>query len=125
MLNSKQITWITNFIWKQEVLNRQVSVHLCRQEINPETYAICKVDMLLKCEGDAVDNIVGGSEYFILSNDAPLDHTFDFMLFNPSYGKSWKRNHELLGCKNGIKDRSFIFQYRGEELSLITRTRLL
>ena len=40
---------------------KQVATHLYGQEINAETYAICKADLLLKGEGDAADNIVGGA----------------------------------------------------------------
>ena len=69
---------------------KQVSTHLYGQEINAETYAICKADLLLKGEGDAADNIVGGPEHSTLSNDAFPSHEFDFMLSNPPYGKSWK-----------------------------------
>jgi len=87
---------------------KEVSVHLFGQEINPETYAICKADMLLKGEGDAADNIVGGSEYSTLSNDAFPNRTFDFMLSNPPYGKSWKSDLERMGGKTGIKDPRFI-----------------
>jgi hypothetical protein len=43
---------------------KQVATHLYGQEINAETYAICKADLLLKGEGDAADNIVGGPEHF-------------------------------------------------------------
>jgi len=87
---------------------KEVSVHLFGQEINAETYAICKADMLLKGEGDAADNIVGGSEYSTLSNDAFPNRTFDFMLSNPPYGKSWKGDLERMGGKTGIKDPRFI-----------------
>ena len=45
---------------------KEVSTHLYGQEINAETYAICKADLLLKGEGDAVDNIVGGPEHSTL-----------------------------------------------------------
>ena len=101
---------------------KQVSVHLFGQEINAETYAICKADLLLKGEGDAADNIVGGPEHSTLSNDAFPGRTFDFMLSNPPYGKSWKSDLERVGGKAGIKDPRFVVQHRGEELSLITRT---
>jgi type I restriction enzyme M protein len=50
--------------------NKQVVTHLYGQEINPETFAICKADMLLKGEGDNADHIVGGAEYSTLSHDA-------------------------------------------------------
>lgn len=49
---------------------KQVATHLYGQEINAETYAIAKADLLLKGEGDEADNIVGGPEYSTLANDA-------------------------------------------------------
>ncbi|RMD66643.1 SAM-dependent DNA methyltransferase [Candidatus Parcubacteria bacterium] len=101
---------------------KQVSTHLFGQEINAETYAICKADLLLKGEGDAADNIVGGPEYSTLSNDAFPGKEFDFMLSNPPYGKSWKSDLERMGGKKGVKDPRFVVRHRGEELSLITRT---
>ena len=45
---------------------KEVATHLYGQEINAETYAICKADLLLKGEGEAADNIVGGPEYSTL-----------------------------------------------------------
>ena len=76
---------------------KQVATHLYGQEINSETYAIAKADLLLKGEGEAADNIVGGPEYSTLSNDAFPSREFDFMLSNPPYGKSWKNDLERLG----------------------------
>jgi type I restriction enzyme M protein len=67
---------------------KQVSTHLYGQEINAETYAICKADLLLQGEGEAADNIVGGPEWSTLSRDAFPSREFDFMLSNPPYGKS-------------------------------------
>jgi type I restriction enzyme M protein len=101
---------------------KQVTVHLYGQEINAETYAICKADLLLKGEGDAADNIVGGPEHSTLSNDAFPTLKFDFMLSNPPYGKSWKSDLERLGGKDGVKDPRFIVNHNGETLHLITRT---
>ncbi|GAB4250562.1 MAG: hypothetical protein Kow0027_14010 [Saprospiraceae bacterium] len=101
---------------------KQVSVHLYGQEINSETYAICKADLLLKGEGDAADNIIGGPEHSTLSNDAFPGRTFDFMLSNPPYGKSWKSDLERMGGKSGVKDPRFLVQHKGEELSLLTRS---
>ena len=69
---------------------KQVATHLYGQEINAETYAICKADLLLTGDGDAADNIVGGPEHSTLANDAFRSREFDFMLANPPYGKSWK-----------------------------------
>lgn len=102
---------------------KEVTTHLFGQEINSETYAICKADLLLKGEGDAADNIVGGPEYSTLSNDAFPSRTFDFMLANPPYGKSWKSDLERMGGKDGIKDPRFIIDFAGDpEFSLVTRS---
>ena len=49
---------------------KEVSIHLYGQEINAETYAIAKADLLLKGDGEAADHIVGGPEHSTLSNDA-------------------------------------------------------
>jgi len=102
---------------------KQVATHLYGQEINAETYAICKADLLLKGEGDAADNIVGGPEHSTLSNDAFPSREFDFMLSNPPYGKSWKSDLERMGGKDGIKDPRFIIEHADDpEYSLITRS---
>ena len=102
---------------------KQVTNHLYGQEINGETYAICKADLLLKGDGDAADNIVGGPEYSTLSNDAFRSHAFDFMLANPPYGKSWKSDLERMGGKKGLKDPRFVIEHAGDsEYSLITRS---
>ena len=92
------------------------------QEINPETYAVCKADMLLKGEGDSADHIVGGAEWSTLSHDAFPAQEFDFMISNPPYGKSWKKDLEAMGGKDGLRDPRFRVMHKGEELSLVTRT---
>ncbi|MER9868761.1 type I restriction-modification system subunit M [Mesorhizobium sp. M0136] len=102
---------------------KQVSTHLFGQEINAETYAIAKADFLLKGEGEAADNLVGGPEHSTLSNDAFPAKSFDFMLSNPPYGKSWKSDQERMGGKSGIKDPRFIIEHDGDpEYSLVTRS---
>lgn len=102
---------------------KQVATHLFGQEINAETYAICKADLLLKGEGDAADNVVGGPAYSTLSNDAFRSRDFDFMLSNPPYGKSWKSDLERMGGKKDLKDPRFIIEHDGEpEFSLVTRS---
>jgi type I restriction enzyme M protein len=102
---------------------KQVATHLYGQEINSETYAIAKADLLLKGEGEAADNIIGGPEYSTLSNDAFPSHEFDFMLSNPPYGKSWKSDLERMGGKDGIKDPRFLIEHGGDaEYSLLTRS---
>lgn len=103
-------------------VGKEIITHLYGQEINAETYAICKSDMILKGEGAEADNIVGGPEHSTLSNDAFPAKEFDFMLANPPYGKSWKNDLERMGGKDGIVDPRFIVQHKGEELSLLTRS---
>ena len=106
---------------------KQVSTHLYGQEINAETYAICKADLLLKGEGNSADNIMGGPEYSTLSNDAFLTQgrprNFDFMLSNPPYGKSWKNDLAKMGGKKRMNDPRFVISHAGDpEYSLVTRT---
>jgi type I restriction enzyme M protein len=102
---------------------KQVATHLYGQEINAETYAIAKADFLLKGEGEAADNLVGGPEHSTLANDAFPSREFDFMLSNPPYGKSWKSDLERLGGKGDIKDPRFVIEHAGDpEYSLITRS---
>ncbi len=99
--------------------DKQVSIHLFGQEVNDESYAICKADLLLKGEGRAADNIKFGST---LSSDQFQSMSFDFMLSNPPYGKSWKTDLERMGGKRDLGDQRFVVQHKGEELSLITRS---
>jgi type I restriction enzyme M protein len=102
---------------------KQVSTHLFGQEINGETYAIAKADLLLKGEGEEADNIVGGPEWSTLANDAFPSKEFDFMLSNPPYGKSWKSDQERMGGKSGMRDPRFVIEHAGDaEYSLVTRS---
>jgi type I restriction enzyme M protein len=98
---------------------RTVSIHLFGQEINPETYAITKADLLLKGEGAEADNIAYGST---LSSDGFPSRQFDFMLSNPPYGKSWKNDAEKLGGKKSIADTRFVTSFAGDgEFGMIPR----
>lgn len=67
-------------------ISEKVSVSLHGQELNPESYAICKADMLIK--GQDVASIKLGNT---LSNDQLADKRFDFMLSNPPFGVEWKK----------------------------------
>lgn len=99
---------------------KKVSIHLFGQEINPETYAICKADMLLKGDGEEAEHIAYGST---LSLDGNPSRQFDFMLSNPPYGKSWKTDADKLGGKNEILDTRFnTYLPGGELLKMIPRT---
>lgn len=84
--------------------SKEVSIHLFGQEVQPETYAICKADMLLKGDGDQAEHIAYGST---LSADGNATRQFDFMLANPPYGKSWKTDAEKMGGKKDILDSRF------------------
>ena len=73
----------------QEV-NPNAQVFLFGQEVNPETFALCKSDLLMKSkDGRDADNIRFGST---LSSDQLSGQTFDYLLANPPYGKDWKRD---------------------------------
>ncbi|MCL1775494.1 type I restriction-modification system subunit M [Vibrio parahaemolyticus] len=67
-------------------LNEKASLSAFGQELNPESYAICKADMLIK--GQKVDNIKLGNT---LSNDQLRNERFDYMLSNPPFGVDWKK----------------------------------
>ena len=102
---------------------KQVATHLYGQEINSEPYAIAKADLLLKGEGEAADNIVGGPEHSTLSNDAFPGREFDFMLSNPPYGKSWKSDLERMGGKKDMRDSRFLIEHADDpEYLLVTRS---
>ena len=99
---------------------KNVSIHLFGQEVQPETYAICKADMLLKGDGEQVEHIVYGST---LSADGNATRQFDFMLANPPYGKSWKVDAEKMGGKKEILDTRFnTYLEDGTEMKMIPRT---
>lgn len=103
--------------------DKEVSIHLFGQEINPETYAICKADLLLKGEGEEAENIIGGADKSTLSADQFQAHEFDFMLSNPPYGKSWKSDLDRMGGKQAFNDQRFIVNHGGDaEFKLITRS---
>lgn len=100
--------------------SKKVSIHLFGQEINPETYAICKADMLLKGDGEEAEHIAYGSTLFLDGNPS---RQFDFMLSNPPYGKSWKTDADKLGGKNEILDTRFnTYLPGGDLLKMIPRT---
>ncbi|ULN99861.1 N-6 DNA methylase [Campylobacter molothri] len=75
----------------QGLIQSKAKIYLYGQEINPETYAICKADMLIK--GEDPNNIKYGST---LSDDQHKETKFDFMLTNPPYGKSWENDQKIL-----------------------------
>lgn len=99
---------------------KEVAIHLFGQEINPETYAICTADMLLKGDGEEAEHIMYGST---LSDDQHASRQFDFMLSNPPYGKSWKTDAEKMGGKKEILDTRFnTYLEGGDVMPMIPRT---
>lgn len=78
------------------------AVYLYGKEINDETYAICKSDMMIK--GNNPENIKSGST---LATDDFADMRFDFMLSNPPYGKSWKSDQKYIVDGKQILDGRF------------------
>ena len=84
-------------IAKEHVLgeiNPNADIRLFGQEVNDETYAVCKSDLLIKGDDRDSDNIKPGS---CLSADGHTRATFDYMLTNPPYGKDWKKEQSFIG----------------------------
>lgn len=99
-------------------LNKDAKPVVFGQELNPESYAICKSDMLIK--GQTVGNIKFGNSF---TTDGLAGETFDYMLSNPPFGVAWKKvqphvqaEHEKKGFDGRfgaglprISDGSFLF----------------
>jgi type I restriction enzyme M protein len=79
-------------------LNPQAVMRAYGQELNPESYAICKADMLIK--GQDVTNIKLGNT---LSNDQLYADKFDYMLSNPPFGVDWKKIESTIKDENNLK----------------------
>ncbi len=79
-------------------INQKADLFLYGQELNPQTFALCKADMLIK--GDNPDNIKGGekdhSQASTLSNDQFYAEQFDYLLTNPPYGVDWKKDKDAV-----------------------------
>ncbi|MCZ2102599.1 MAG: type I restriction-modification system subunit M [Chitinophagales bacterium] len=98
------LTESQNFIKDEEgAIRAKGDVYLYGKEINDETYAICKSDMMIK--GNNPENIRVGST---LSTDEFSGHTFDFMLSNPPYGKSWSTDLKYIKDGKDIIDSRFV-----------------
>lgn len=72
-------------------LNPGIQVELFGQEINPQSYSICKSDMLIK--GQDADNIILGDSF---TEDGHKDKTFRYMLTNPPFGVEWKKAEKFI-----------------------------
>jgi type I restriction enzyme M protein len=94
-------------------IKAKVGVFLYGKEVNPETYAICKSDMMIK--GNDPENIKFGST---LATDDFSGTRFDFMLTNPPYGKSWKTDQKSIVDGKDVIDHRFqvnLSDYTGQE----------
>ena len=84
-----------------------IKVQLYGQESDPEIWAVCSSDMLIK--GEDAENIFYGST---LSDDGFKGRQFDFMLTNPPYGKSWKQDEDFIVDDRGKKGKENIKDLR-------------
>lgn len=94
-------------------IKAKLGVFLYGKEVNPETYAICKSDMMIK--GNDPENIKFGST---LATDDFSGTRFDFMLTNPPYGKSWKSDQKSIVDGKDVIDHRFqvnLSDYTGQE----------
>jgi len=87
----------------QKLFEDEIDTYLYGQEVNPETYAICTADMLIK--GEDPENIYYGNT---ISDDGFPTKKFDFMLTNPPYGKSWKNDKKNIVSGKRILDHRFV-----------------
>lgn len=102
------LTESQNFIKDVEgVIRAKGDVYLYGKEINDETYAICKSDMMIK--GNDPENIRVGST---LSTDEFAGTTFDFMLSNPPYGKSWASELKYIKDGKDVIDPRFMVRLK-------------
>jgi len=102
------LTESQNFVKDEEgEIKAKGDVYLYGKEINDETYAICKSDMMIK--GNNPENIRVGST---LSTDEFAGTTFDFMLSNPPYGKSWASEQKYIKDGKEIIDPRFQIKLR-------------
>ena len=77
--------------WVRENINPNIELVISGQELNPQTYSICKSDMLIS--GENPDNIRLGSS---LSEDKFQGDKFEYMISNPPFGVSWKSEEEFV-----------------------------
>ena len=81
-----------------DAVNPDADIHLFGQEVNPETFAICKADLFMKSEdGRDAENVLFGST---LSKDRHAAAGFDYLIANPPYGKDWKRDQDAVRAEH-------------------------
>ena len=102
--------------WVRENINSEVDFILFGQELNPQTYSICKSDMMLL--GENPKNIKGPSSS--LSDDKFQGKKFDYLITNPPFGVSWKSEQEFVENEsNNPHGRFFVGTPRVSDGSLL------
>ena len=83
-------------------VNPDADIHLFGQEVNPETFAVCKSDLFMKsADGRDAENILLGST---LSKDWHAGRTFDYLIANPPYGKNWRADQDAVRAEHDRGD---------------------
>ncbi|WP_158963466.1 type I restriction-modification system subunit M [Myroides fluvii] len=101
------LTESENYLVEESHIKYAGDVYLYGKEINDETYAICKSDMMIK--GKDPENIRVGST---LSTNEFSNMKFDFMLSNPPYGKSWATEVKYIKDGKEVIDSRFQFKLK-------------
>ena len=100
-------------------INPKGDAHLFGQEVNPETFAVCKSDLFMKsADGRDAENIMFGST---LGKDQHVDKRFDYLLTNPPFGKEWKMDQTAVEAES---DRGYAGRF-GAGLPRISDGQLL
>ena len=101
--------------WIHQNINSDIDLLLYGQELNPQTYSICKSDMMIT--GENPNNIHMGSS---LSEDNHETSNFDYMITNPPFGVSWKSEQELIKTEStNPNGRFFVGTPRSSDGSLL------
>ena len=106
-------------ITKEHILNNinpKADIKLFGQEINDETYAICKSDMMIKGDDADAERIKFGSS---ISDDGHSNTTFDYMLTNPPFGKDWKNEKDAMELNSRFDEKRLPRTSDGQLLFLI------
>jgi type I restriction enzyme M protein len=101
--------------WIRQNINSDIDLRLYGQELNPQSYSICKSDMMITDEKP--DNIHLGTS---LSEDRHETSKFDYMITNPPFGVSWKSEQEFVKTEsNNPNGRFFVGTPRSSDGSLL------
>ncbi len=101
--------------WVLENINPNIDIIIYGQELNPQTYSICKSDLLIS--GENPDNIKLGSS---LSEDGFTGEKFDYQITNPPFGVSWKSEEEFVNNESqNPNGRFFVGTPRTSDGSLL------